>query len=186
MDEHRLPESIESELLVLLIEADRPDGEAISTAADAESSRPKSIKALVRRALEVILFIAAIPPIIILAFGMAAFWVLIFVIENQIRFFIARAKGRPFKIVWSGFGGSGGMAGTIGSLKVVIYPNDHPPPHFHVLTDMYNVKFDIETCESLGGELPGKHLKAIRGWHAKNIDLLREKWKVTRPGAANG
>lgn len=183
MDEQRLRESIENELLELLIAADRPEAKANF---DTETSHPKAMKAIGWKALEVIIYIAAAPIMIFSVVVMAAVWALIFVIENSIRLVVAKIKGRMFKVVWPDLGGSASTAATIGSLKVVIFTNDHPPPHFHVLTDMYNAKFDIETCESLGGELPGKHLKAIRKWHAKNIDALRVKWMETRPGDVNG
>ncbi len=44
-----------------------------------------------------------------------------------------------------------GIVTTLDSLRIVIYTNDHHPPHFHVITDSYNAKFDIENCALLGG-----------------------------------
>jgi hypothetical protein len=108
-------------------------------------------------------------------------WFLISIATNAFRLIIAKLRGHSFKLEWADWGASG-MAGTIGHLKIMIYPNDHPPPHFHIVTDIYNAKFYIETCELIDGVLPGKHIKVIRKWHANRVDFLRDKWRITRPG----
>lgn len=52
---------------------------------------------------------------------------------------------------------------VIDDLEVVIYSNDHNPPHFHVKSkDMkINAKFSIEKCELLSGEISSKNKKKI-------------------------
>ena len=184
MDEQRLPENVETELRALLMEADMSNNDGVLAKTDVKSESPMSmrISKAARKLLEVAVIVALLP---LLVFFVAALWLLIFLIANLVRFVIAKVKGKSFEVFWP-LPGAAGAAGTIGSLKIVIFTNDHPPPHFHVITDMYNVKFDIETCDLLSGELPGKHLKAVRKWHASRIDLLRKKWIATRPGDANG
>jgi hypothetical protein len=77
--------------------------------------------------------------------------------------------------------GAPGMVGTEGSLKMVIYPNDHPPPHFHVLYDGYNSKFKISSGECIGGTLPERYQKKVNNWRKSNVHLLRAKWNAFRP-----
>jgi hypothetical protein len=36
------------------------------------------------------------------------------------------------------------LVDKINNLKIHIYPNDHNPPHFHVLTDNINASFRID------------------------------------------
>ncbi|MEZ2334776.1 DUF4160 domain-containing protein [Mucilaginibacter sp. RCC_168] len=56
---------------------------------------------------------------------------------------------------------------TIDDLQVIIYSNDHDPPHFHVKTKNGNIdaKFKIEDCELIGGEISAKDLKKIRAFY---------------------
>jgi Domain of unknown function (DUF4160) len=37
--------------------------------------------------------------------------------------------------------------GRIGSLNVMIFRNDHPPPHFHVFGSEFSAKFAIADCD---------------------------------------
>lgn len=56
---------------------------------------------------------------------------------------------------------------TLDDLQVIIYSNDHHPPHFHVKTKDLNIdaKFKIENCELLSGSISNKDLKKIRAFY---------------------
>lgn len=56
---------------------------------------------------------------------------------------------------------------TIEDLQVIIYPNDHNPPHFHVLSKNREIdaKFTIENCELISGNMSSKNLKKIDAFH---------------------
>ena len=53
--------------------------------------------------------------------------------------------------------------GTVNGMQVIIYSNDHNPPHFHVKTNdnRVNAKFKIENGEFISGEISSKDLKRI-------------------------
>lgn len=104
------------------------------------------------------------------------------IIANLIEYMNSRNEGRIFRFV-PPLVGPAYMVDTIGSLKIFIYTNDHPPPHFHVVTDKYNAKFDIENCNLLGskGSFVNRHSKQIQSWHRSNIDVLKGAWEKTRP-----
>ena len=55
----------------------------------------------------------------------------------------------------------------IDDLEIIIYTNDHNPPHFHVKTKEKNIdaKFSIETGEYLSGEIDSKNLKRIKAFY---------------------
>jgi len=55
----------------------------------------------------------------------------------------------------------------VDGLEVVIYSNDHNPPHFHVKTKdkTIDAKFLIETGEYISGEIDSKHLKRIQAFY---------------------
>lgn len=75
-----------------------------------------------------------------------------------------------------------GVVERIQDVKVVINPNDHPPPHFHVIGQDFNVSFEIETGDLMVGDIDPKHHRLIRKWHPGAIPLLRKSWQETRPG----
>jgi len=67
---------------------------------------------------------------------------------------------------------------TIKNLKIIIYSNDHNPPHFHVLSNDYNVnaKFLIENGEYLSGEISNKDLKRIKAFYlSPKTKIIMEK-----------
>jgi hypothetical protein len=63
-------------------------------------------------------------------------------------------------------------------LEVVIYSNDHNPPHFHVKSKDLKIdaKFSIEKCELLSGEVSSKNQKKIIAFHqSPKGQLVMEK-----------
>ena len=69
----------------------------------------------------------------------------------------------------------------VNGLKIEVYSNEHPPPHFHVKTPNINASFVIENCELLNGEIGRKDLKIIQYWHQKSKQILIKAWNSTRP-----
>ena len=70
---------------------------------------------------------------------------------------------------------------TIKNLKVIIYSNDHNPPHFHVVSKDYavNAKFLIENGELLTGDISSKDLKRIKAFYRspKTKIVMEIIWK---------
>lgn len=68
----------------------------------------------------------------------------------------------------------------IDDLEIIIYTNDHNPPHFHVKTKEKNIdaKFSIETGEYLSGDIDSKNLKRIKAFYLspKTKILLEIIW----------
>ncbi len=70
----------------------------------------------------------------------------------------------------------------VNGLKIEIYSNEHPPPHFHVKSANVNASFDIENCDILEGNINSKDLKKIKYWHNHAKQILIKTWNSTRPG----
>jgi Domain of unknown function (DUF4160) len=68
-----------------------------------------------------------------------------------------------------------------GGLKIEIYPNEHPPPHFHVKSPDVNASFTIADCRLLQGHASDNDLRKIRFWHNRSKPKLIECWNSTRP-----
>jgi hypothetical protein len=69
----------------------------------------------------------------------------------------------------------------VNGLKIEIYSNEHPPPHFHVKSPNVNASFDIENCLLLEGNVDTKDKKKIQFWHKQTKPILINVWNSTRP-----
>ena len=69
---------------------------------------------------------------------------------------------------------------TINNLQVLIYSNDHNPPHFHVKSKDLKIdaKFSIETFKLLSGKISSKYLKRIEAFYMspKGKIVLEKIW----------
>ena len=69
---------------------------------------------------------------------------------------------------------------TIRKMKILIYSNDHNPPHFHVISNdnTINAKFTIDTCELLSGKIDYKDIKRIKAFHKhpKTVIVMEKIW----------
>ena len=74
------------------------------------------------------------------------------------------------------------LVGRFNGLKIEIFANEHPPPHFRVKTNAGTGNFSIDTCESLNGSdaIIRRH-REIKRWHEDNRQLLIDRWNETRP-----
>lgn len=69
----------------------------------------------------------------------------------------------------------------VNGLKIEIYSNEHPPPHFHVKSPNISAIFSIESCERLEGKINSQDYKKVKYWHQAAKALLIETWNSTRP-----
>jgi hypothetical protein len=74
--------------------------------------------------------------------------------------------------------------GRIGSLKVMVFRNDHPPPHFHVFGSEFSAKFAIADCELLSskGRIRHRDILAVEEWGQKHRTALYLNWDSARAG----
>jgi hypothetical protein len=66
-------------------------------------------------------------------------------------------------------------------LRIEIYPNEHPPPHFHVRSPEVDASFVIEDCRLLKGRATREALQKIKYWHRFSKPKLIDVWNSTRP-----
>jgi hypothetical protein len=57
---------------------------------------------------------------------------------------------------------------TVKNMQIIIYSNDHNPPHFHVISKDKSIdaKFTIADCSYMSGEIGTKDVKRIQAFHA--------------------
>ena len=69
----------------------------------------------------------------------------------------------------------------IGPLKVQVFSNEHPPPHFRVITNKESNNFTISDCSPLNGNALSRFFRQIREWHRTHKQELMEAWNDRRP-----
>jgi hypothetical protein len=74
------------------------------------------------------------------------------------------------------------MVGQTGSpnMKIEIFANEHPPPHFRAKFGGETANYRINDGEQINGGLR-RHHRVIREWHSKNKPKLIEAWNKFRP-----
>lgn len=65
-------------------------------------------------------------------------------------------------------------------LKIEVFSNEHPPPHFRVSYGGESANYRISDCEPLTLGL-GRWRKNIKAWHDDNKPRLIEVWNGSRP-----
>ncbi len=73
------------------------------------------------------------------------------------------------------------LVGYANGLKIEVYPNEHPPAHFHVRGGDVNASFSIENCRLLGGNTNGREHDLVLFWYKDARPQLIRKWNQTRP-----
>ena len=63
-------------------------------------------------------------------------------------------------------------------ITVMIYNNDHPPPHIHVRYGEANACVRIDNGKRLNGKFPRKQLALVTEWVNSNRALLIETWNL--------
>lgn len=76
------------------------------------------------------------------------------------------------------------QVGRINGLKIHVFPNDHPPPHFHVVAPGLNARFLISdgSLYSEAEQIDRRQASLIQGWWCdRSRELLIKTWNETRP-----
>jgi len=69
---------------------------------------------------------------------------------------------------------------TVRNMQIIIYSNDHNPPHFHVKSKdgSIDAKFKIEDCSLLKGEISNKEIKKVESFYSdpKTKIIMQKIW----------
>ena len=71
--------------------------------------------------------------------------------------------------------------GHINGLKVEIFSNEHPPPHFRVSFQGESNTFEICSGTPMHGNTLKKYHRNIKDWHRKHRNYFVERWNKLRP-----
>jgi len=70
------------------------------------------------------------------------------------------------------------IVAIIDGMKVQFFPNEHPPPHFHVAFAEYRALIRIDTMSVWKGTLPRNKLKVLLAWAEPRQSILLATWNA--------
>lgn len=65
-------------------------------------------------------------------------------------------------------------------IVILMYFNDHAPPHFHATYGEHEAVYTIETMEILRGQLPRRAHGMVVEWATLHRAALRDNWLKAR------
>jgi hypothetical protein len=74
-----------------------------------------------------------------------------------------------------------GRIHTIGKTIITVYPNDHLPPHFHILHPDFEALVAIDGLAVLQGTLKGAAGKKAFAWVSANVEAIKTEWNRINP-----
>jgi len=69
----------------------------------------------------------------------------------------------------------------LNGLKIEVFSNEHPPPHFRVCFQGVCDSFTIKDCQPLHGNSLSRFFRNIKKWHKEHKTKLIEFWNKKRP-----
>lgn len=74
----------------------------------------------------------------------------------------------------------------VSGVRLVLYLNDHLPPHIHALFGDYSAMLSIATGDVLQGKLPKAKLKAVQAFLDRHREQVAYYWEELREGRSPG
>ncbi|MBE5914024.1 MAG: DUF4160 domain-containing protein [Pseudobutyrivibrio ruminis] len=65
-------------------------------------------------------------------------------------------------------------------IDILMYYDDHNPPHFHAKYGDYKALIDINKARVLEGNLPSTQMKLVLAWAIIHKEELLEDWKLAQ------
>jgi Domain of unknown function (DUF4160) len=74
----------------------------------------------------------------------------------------------------------------VDGVKILFYPDEHPPPHFHARIAEFTAQISIEPLGIIKGSLPPNKVKNVMGWAATRQTELMTAWIEMEAGRKPG
>jgi hypothetical protein len=69
---------------------------------------------------------------------------------------------------------------VVDGVTIMLYENEHPPPHFHAKFAEFQAVIDIEKVIVSRGKLPPNKTGAVLDWARSRQTILREAFELVR------
>ncbi len=70
----------------------------------------------------------------------------------------------------------------VDGIRVVIFLNDHAPPHFHAFLGEHTLRVEIGSGAVLGGSGPAAMRRKLVDWAKEHAPALQAAWNEARNG----
>ncbi len=67
-------------------------------------------------------------------------------------------------------------------IKILMYWDEHPPPHFHVERAEFRASIEIATGELMAGSIDRRTLRRVQEWNEQHRDELNAMWELCQLG----
>jgi hypothetical protein len=67
---------------------------------------------------------------------------------------------------------------VVEGVKIQLFAQEHPPPHFHAEFAEYRAQIDIVTLDVLRGHLPPAKLAVVVSWAKSRREALMRAWEL--------
>lgn len=61
-------------------------------------------------------------------------------------------------------------------ISILMYFNDHPPPHFHVVYDEHRAVISVQDLRMTEGALPRRFVALVLEWPMQHRQALQDAW----------
>jgi len=65
-------------------------------------------------------------------------------------------------------------------IVIMLYINEHNPPHFHVKYAEHLAEVDMQTLKIIRGSLPKRAYSLVLEWAAEHREELLDNWNLAR------
>jgi hypothetical protein len=66
----------------------------------------------------------------------------------------------------------------VDGVKIQVFAQEHPPPHFHAVFAEHRARIDIKSLSVLNGRLPHAKLATVLSWAEPRREALMVAWKT--------
>jgi hypothetical protein len=69
------------------------------------------------------------------------------------------------------------LVAIVEGVRITIYPDDHPPPHFHAKIAEHEALISIASGDVLEGSLPRPKMTLVMNWYMAHRDEIAYLWR---------
>lgn len=73
------------------------------------------------------------------------------------------------------------LVAKVNNLRIEVFPDEHPPPHFHVVYPGVNASFALSNCSLLKGHIGNRERGLVKWWYDRSRALVIKAWNESRP-----
>lgn len=73
------------------------------------------------------------------------------------------------------------LVAKVNNLRIEVFPDEHPPPHFHVVYPGVNASFALADGSLIKGQIGRREHGLVKWWYDRKRSLVIKAWNDSRP-----